>query len=129
MAAPSLARSGYENTPSYVDKGRALYLEGFELFRYLGRGRWIVPSATVEGRVYEVDLRSDRCECLGYGSHRHCCHLVAATIASAKTGVCSCCGGRVPNPELYEVAEEDELLSWFAGDMVCRDCCEAGAWA
>jgi hypothetical protein len=54
-------------------------------------------------------------------------YLTAATIAHAKSSRCSCCGHRVLNRVLSEVVEEDELLGWFVGDLLCADCVGRGA--
>jgi hypothetical protein len=32
----------------------------------------------------------------------------------------------VPNRFLSEVVEEDELLGWFVGDLICANCIRAG---
>ena len=53
-------------------------------------------------------------------------YLTAATIAHAKSSRCSCCGHRVLNRFLPEVVEEDELLGWFVGDLLCAGCVGRG---
>ncbi len=67
----------FETTPGYVLRGLGL----FELHReeilesYQGGGRWMVPSGTEPGKVYEVRVGSrperHRCECRGFTSHKH----------------------------------------------------------
>ena len=66
MIDQSLAHRAHEST-SYVDKGQALFEEEFDSFQYLGRGRWLLPSATTPGRHYKVSTRGEgSCECLGW---------------------------------------------------------------
>jgi hypothetical protein len=122
--------------PGYVLRGLGI----FELHRdeilaaYQGAGRWLVPSGTETGRHYEVRVGSSRhpersrCECTGYQHHEHCSHLVCAQIAHRKSAVCDSCGERHWWPELTEVQEDDELLTWFPGDRLCDDC-RSGHWA
>lgn len=141
MSNTSLAQPAHQSTtepqPGYVLRGLGL----FELHRdeilagYQGGGRWLVPSGTVDDRVYEVRVGSprrperSRCECGGYRHHNHCSHVVLATIAHGKSAVCDSCGERHYWPELTEVTEDDGLLSWFVGDRICSDCAHGGYWA
>jgi hypothetical protein len=79
---------------------------------------------------YLVNLDAQTCECKdaeyrGAG----CKHLVAASIAHAKSRPCSCCRNRVLGRFLAEVTEEDGLLSWFVVAEICADCVRAGYWA
>jgi SWIM zinc finger len=124
----SLAQPAHQST-TRVARGRDLYSERWCEFRF-EHGSWFVPSATVEGRFYAVRLGPvETCECPDY-EHRgaKCLHVTAATIARAKSTTCSCCGNRVPWRFVREVQEEDGLLSWFAGDVLC-DACVSGHWA
>ncbi len=115
-----------ETAPAYVLRGLGI----FELSRdeilasYQGGGRWIVPSGTVAGRLYEVRVGTrperNRCECRGFGSHGHCSRIVAAERVARRSGVCDGCGERVWRRELLEVGAES--LSFFEGDRVCEDC-------
>ncbi len=95
-------------------------------------GVWFVPSQGSGTSVYEVTLgrRGESCECADF-EHRgeSCKHIVAATIAKAKSTTCSCCGNRVAWRFATEVQEDDELLSWFVGDRLCADCVHGGYWA
>jgi hypothetical protein len=128
--APPAHQSTTEPQPGYVLRGIGL----FELHRdeilagYQGGGRWLVPSGTVRTRLYEVRVGSTRrpersqCECVGYLHHNHCSHLVCAKEAHKKSAVCDACGERKYWPELTEVQEEDELLAWYPGDVLCRAC-------
>ena len=131
MIDRSLAHSGTESTPvSRVERGRQLFEEHATDFVYED-GAWLIASDTVAGRVYEVRLNGrESCECSGYHFRGVACkHLIAATLADSKSSPCSCCGHRVLNRFLSEVAEEDELLGWFIGDLLCADCVRAGYWA
>ena len=139
MIDQSLAQPAHETTteplPAYVLRGLGLYelhADGI-LAAYQGAGRWLVPSGTESGKVYEVRvsaLRRDRslCECVGYVNHRHCSHVVAARRVAVRSAVCDSCGSRCWWSELSEVHEEDGLLAWFPGDRLCRTCVRDGAW-
>jgi hypothetical protein len=131
MATATIAQPGRITT--LVDR----IAEGRGLFRELGHtfthehGAWLIPSRTVEGRVYEVRLGPvERCECRDYEFRGvKCAHITAASIAQAKSHVCDCCLRRVLKRFLREVAEDDALLSWFVGDVLCADCIKDGYWA
>jgi SWIM zinc finger len=102
-------------------KGIALYRDHGDEISYLD-GTWLVPSQHDATTVYEVTLgRHESCECEDYG-HRggSCKHIVAATIAKAKTAPCSGCGTRHKHRDLTEVPEDH--LSYFEGDFLCREC-------
>jgi hypothetical protein len=71
----------------------------------------------------------ERCECVGFTHHKHCSHVEAARIAKKRSAICDSCGKRHWRSDLTEVHEEDGLLSWFAGDRLCRGCIGEGAWA
>ena len=112
-----------------IERGRELYRQHAEDFVY-ERGTWFLTSDTVPGRVYEVDVARETCECSDFHIRNVACkHLMAAAIAHAKSSLCSCCGRRVLNQFLDEATEDDELLGWFVGDLLCPDCVEAGYWA
>jgi hypothetical protein len=93
---------------------------------YQGGGRWLIPSGTVGGRLYEVRVgirpERSRCECVGFGQHRHCSHVVCATIARKKSAICDSCGERRWWSEITEVQEDHESLTWFPGDRLCDSC-------
>ena len=131
MIDQSVAPAAQETTPEYGWRGRGL----FETYRgeleYLGAGKWLVPSGSKPGLKYEVraSVRSESCECVGFAHHRHCSHVVCASIAHRKSGLCDSCGSRRWNRELVEVQDDDGLLSWFPGDKLCRSCIRSGAWA
>ena len=110
----------------YVERGRNLYLEHADhILKSYREGTWLIPSGSTEGKVYEVRLgRHEFCECSGYGYHGHCSHVVAATVAKAKSFSCDACGERVSHREMVEVSEEHLgwTLAFFLGEMVCLEC-------
>jgi hypothetical protein len=126
MANTSVPTSPREATPDYVWRGRGLFETYRDELRYLGRGRWLVPSGSETGKVYEVRVGSrperNRCECVGYQHHEHCSHLVCAETAHRRSAVCDDCGERRYWTELVEVTEEHESLTWFPGDLLCHAC-------
>ncbi len=111
--------------PAYALRGLGLYeLHADEILdSYQGGGRWLVPSGTDAGNVYEVRTGTrperNRCECRGFGSHRHCSHVVAAERTAKRSAVCDGCGVRTWRRDLSEVQES---LTYFAGDLLCRSC-------
>jgi hypothetical protein len=135
MAKPIIARSGQEtkSRAERIVRAQRLFEEHAGEFVYRD-GIWHVPSAATNGTTtYEVTLQPERCECPAFehapkdGTPR-CKHIIAASIAHAKSGVCSCCGQRVLGRFITEVNEDDGLLSWFPGDVLCADCIRAGFW-
>ncbi len=130
MAKSIIADSRHQSTAdTRVQRGRELYRQHAEDFVYRN-GVWIIASDTVAGRSYEVNLVRETCECADFEHRgRPCKHIYGARLAHAKSSPCACCGHRVLNRFLSEVAEEDELLGWFVGDMLCADCVKAGYWA
>jgi hypothetical protein len=113
VSTETIAHPAHKPT-SYVEKGRRLFSARFGEVTYLGRGRWLVPSSSTEGRHYEVDA-GGQCECLGSYYAGHCCHDVAACLARAKTDHCAICGGRF----LYrDLTETDDGF----GMLACRGC-------
>jgi hypothetical protein len=129
----SLAQPAPPST-TRVERGRQLWEEHGDEIRF-EHGVWLVPSQHDLTSVYEVVLgrRGESCECADFEyrgeSGSACKHIVAATTARAKSTLCDCCGNRVPWRFVSEVREEDELLSWFAGDRLCADCVNGGYWA
>jgi hypothetical protein len=131
MATATIAHSAHQSTlVDRIAEGRGLYAELGHTFTH-ARGAWLIPSRTVEGRVYEVRLEPvETCECKDYEFRGvKCAHIIAGSIAQAKSRVCSCCGHRVLGRFLSEVTEDDALLSWFIGDELCSDCIKDGYWA
>jgi hypothetical protein len=88
----------------------------------------LVPSQSGGTAVYEITLgrRGEFCECADF-EHRGsgCKHIVAATIARAKTAPCEGCGKRFRHRDLYEVQDWHESLTWFPGQLLCRGCAAA----
>jgi hypothetical protein len=111
-----------ENTRE--QRGLALWREHAEEIRYDAAERvWLVPSQHDSTSVYEVSIgrRGESCECRDHGRRGATCkHIVAATIARAKTAACSGCAGRFPRRELAEAMEDD--LGVFEGERYCRPC-------
>ncbi len=128
----SASQRATTSTPDYVWRGVGLFTAYCEELAYLGGGRWLVPSGSESGKTYEVRVGTrpehNRCECVGFQRHEHCSHLVCAGIARKKSAVCDCCGRRRWWSQLTEVHEDDGLLAWFPGDVLCEDCVP-GHWA
>ncbi len=127
MANTILAGSPQETTDR-IERGRKLFEERGVEFRH-EHGVWWVPSCSGVS-VYGVRLGLvEVCECVGYEHRgRPCEHIVAASIAKAKSRKCSCCSQRVLGRFTTQVSEDDRLLSWFPGDVLCADCIRAGFW-
>jgi hypothetical protein len=123
-----------EPQPAYVLRGHGLFELHREDLVYLGGGKWLIPSGSKADVSYEVRVGSprhperSRCECVGFQHHGHCSHLVCAAIAHRRSAVCDACGERKYWPELTQVHEDDELLAWFPGDVLCDDCVP-GQWS
>jgi hypothetical protein len=140
MAKSIIAHLGTESTTTggleHIAPGAQRVLRGQRLFKDCAaqflhkRGVWYVPSENGIG-YYAVRLGPvEVCECADY-EHRGgpCKHVYSARIAQAKSSPCSCCGHRVLHRFLSEVTEDDTLLGWFVGDMLCVDCIRAGYWS
>jgi hypothetical protein len=103
-------------------RGIALYRDHADEIRF-ERGVFLVPSLSEATTVYEVRIgtRGSSCECADYGYRGlDCLHIHAATIAKAKTRTCAGCSGRFRGRDLFEV--EDDDLTYFEGDELCREC-------
>src|SRR3954466_141058 len=100
-----------------IDRGRELYREHAAEITFED-GIWYVPSQHDLTSVYEVLLArsGEDCECQDF-EMRHpdggCKHIVAATIARAKTRQCAGCGQRFPHREILEVQDYHESLTFF----------------
>jgi hypothetical protein len=118
----------YTPEPAYVLRGLGLFElhAGEILASYQGGGKYLVPSGTAANGLYEVRVGTrperNRCECRGFGTHRHCSHVVAAGRVAKKSAVCDGCGIRTWRRDLVEVTEDHESLTWFVGDLLCRPC-------
>jgi hypothetical protein len=121
-------QSSTETTPAYVLRGHGLFELRRDELEYVGAGKWLIPSGSQAGKVYEVRVGAprhperSRCERVGFQHHNHCSHLICAEIAHRRSAVCDACGERKYWPELTQVHEDDELLAWFPGDVLCRSC-------
>jgi hypothetical protein len=117
----SLAQPAHQTTREL--RGLQLYRDHAEEIRF-ENGVWLVPSQNDATSVYEVVLgrRGESCECADYERRvRSCKHIAGATIARAKTGICSGCGQRFKHRDLVEVAGDDNL-TFFEGDALCHEC-------
>ncbi len=125
MTNTSLPASAKEAT-TRVQRGRDLYTEHADEIRFDSADKvWLVPSQHDLTSVYEVILsrRGESCECRDFEFRGLACkHILAATIAHAKTATCSGCGDRVRHRDLTEVTEDHESLTWFPGDQLCDPC-------
>jgi hypothetical protein len=113
-------------TDSREGRGRALYRERGNDISHVRGSVWAVPSCTRAG-VYLVDLRAGVCTCGDMPPAGEVCkHVTAATIAHAKSGVCSGCGLRFRRRDLAECVEgSHDGLTYFDGDHLCRSCADA----
>ncbi len=115
---------------SREERGRQIFEERYNEITHVAGDEWYVPaSALLDGR-YVVRLGDNpSCECPDHEYRGATCkHIIAATIANAKSRTCSCCSRRVLGRFTEEVTEDDELLSWFPGDELCVECIRAGYW-
>ncbi len=115
---------------SREERGRLLFEESGSSIQHLEGHTWSVPGSNGTGYLVNLDERGERCECADF-EHRggSCKHIIAASIADAKSVTCSCCRERVLGRFVREVEDADGLLSWFVGDRICADCVRAGHWA
>ncbi|MDP8951316.1 MAG: SWIM zinc finger domain-containing protein [Actinomycetota bacterium] len=128
MIEPSLAQPAPPTTREA--RGLALYREHADEIRYDAQERvWLVPSQSAGTSVYEVTIgpRGESCECIDFEFHGHqqpCKHIVAATIARAKSARCSGCGEVRRRRELVEVGPEqaEHSLEAREGERYCRPC-------
>ena len=124
MAAPTIADTGSPSTRER--RGLALWREHAEEIVF-EQGVWLVPSQNDATSVYEVTLRPESCECRDFEFHGHggaCKHIVAATVARAKSARCSGCGEVRRRRELVEVGPEqaEHSLEAREGERFCRPC-------
>jgi hypothetical protein len=107
------------------ERGLALFRERSEEIRHLRGQAWSVPSCTRPG-VYVVDLASGICTCADTPPAGEVCkHVTAATVARAKSAVCSGCSVRSRRREMVELHEDNhDNLTYFHGDRLCRRCAD-----
>ncbi len=116
-AQPSTSSVGY------LSRGRLLFEEHGAAIKHLRGDTWLCPSGSELGAVYEVRIgRRESCECIGFGYRGYCSHVVAVTIANAKSEECASCYRRVPGRYAVTVADS---LSFYEGDALCRECWQA----
>jgi SWIM zinc finger len=129
MATTTIAHPAHPSTREL--RGIALYRDHADEIRFED-GTWIVPSQHDATAGYEVTLgrHGESCECRDFefrGGQGPCAHIYAAIVARAKSAPCSSCGRRFRDRELVEVTEDQESLTWFVGDKLCRrDCAGPG---
>ncbi len=132
MDTARIAQPAHQST-TRVERGRDLYAaHGAEIRFDSSEKVWLVPSQHDLTSVYEVTIgrHGEYCECADFEYRGESCkHIVAATIARAKSTTCSCCGNRVPWKFVSEVQVDDALLSWFVGDRRGHSCRDGGYWA
>jgi hypothetical protein len=107
-------------------RGLELYRERGDEIKHVRGSVWSVPSCTRAG-VYLVDLASGICTCADMPAAGEVCkHTTAATIARAKSGICSGCSRRFRRRELVECVEGNhDNLTYFDGDLLCPSCADA----
>lgn len=105
------------------ERGIALAVEHFEEITRIAPWSWSVPSCTGYGE-YRVDLKHGTCNCPDRTPEgERCKHETAARYVKAKTATCAGCSERFRHREMVEV--DDENLTFFEGDLVCRTCARA----
>jgi hypothetical protein len=124
LTAMTIAHSAHPTTRE--ERGLALYRERGDEIKHVRGSVWSVPSCSREG-VYLVDLAGGVCTCGDMPPAGEVCkHTTAATIAYAKSGVCSGCGLRFRRRELVDLDESShDNLTYFDGDHLCRLCADA----
>ncbi len=129
MANSILAGSPQETT-TRLERGVEVFEERYNEVEHVGGDTWSVPSSNLLIGTYLVRLGDNpSCECADFTyRHRECKHIAAARAADSKSRTCSCCSKRVLARFATEVTEDDELLSWFPGDVLCADCIREGFW-
>ena len=104
-----------------LERGVALAQERFEEIKRLAPYLWEVPSCSSEaGEPYHVNLKWGECSCPDrVPDDEECKHTTAARYVKARTATCDGCSERFRYPELVEVMEEHDSLTWFPGDLLC----------
>ena len=124
-ANPSSDLEHVSGITARVLRGQKLYAEHAEEIRFED-GAWLVPSQH-DATSYEVHLgrRGESCECADFERRGGSCkHVVAATIARAKTAPCAGCGGRFRYRELRPAPADN--LTFFEGELLCTEGCATG---
>ena len=104
-------------------RGITLFREHGEQIEHVEGWRWRVPSCSGSG-AYLVDLRAESCECPDRPPSEAgevCKHVVAATIARAKSEECGGCRKKVRRRHLRTVPEDHPTLGGLV-DELCKPC-------
>jgi hypothetical protein len=72
----------YERGVTIADRRRGYSY--IERPAHLGGSTYAVPSCSVEGVRYRVDLDTGRCECRDYARGHTCKHLICAEILASR---------------------------------------------
>lgn len=104
-----------------VQRGRALYEEhGEKIISSYSKGQYKVPSSSGGHHFVKVTSRQEACSCANHMYRRAtCAHIIAATMAKAKSAVCEECRKRFRHRDLYEVMESD---TYEEGMRLCVGC-------
>jgi hypothetical protein len=106
-------------------RGVAIATNRLEEIKKLSTGCYSVP-ASKSSEAYVVTVKPvEACSCPDslYSGHR-CKHRHAVLHMLKRSGVCEGCGVRRLNRDLREVVDS---LTYFEGDMICRECADATA--
>ncbi|MGI8541144.1 MAG: hypothetical protein ACR2N0_15445 [Rubrobacteraceae bacterium] len=127
LAQPTRTRTGETHTAEDARRSRGIAIAANHLreIKKLSPGCYCVP-ASKSSEAYVVTVRPvEACSCPDslYSGHR-CKHRHAVRYMLRKSGVCEGCGVRRWNEDLFEVVDS---LTFFEGDMVCRECADATA--
>lgn len=126
MASTTIAHETHPSTlrlSARLECGIRLAEDRFEEIVRVAPYTYRVPSCSGE-HTYVVDLKHGGCTCPDHPPKgERCKHAAAAAYKKARTATCSGCGGRFRHRELYEVGEDN--LTFFEGDLLCRDCARA----
>lgn len=107
-------------TTTRFERGITMAVERFDESVRVAPWIWSVPSCSGPG-VRAVNLEACECSCPDQvPAGEECKHLSAARYVKARIATCSGCGDRVRHRDLYEVG--DDNLTFFEGDLVCREC-------
>lgn len=126
MQDQSIAGSATRTTrTTRTQRGIALFHQRHAEIISLGEWRYQIPSCTNE-ETHLVNAKSGRCTCPDHppsGSRDAICkHVVAALIWRSKSGECADCRTRQLKRGMFEVHEDHDNLTWFVGDLLCREC-------
>ncbi len=116
-----------EHPPQEIRRSRgvAIATDRLREIKKLSTGCYSVP-ASKSSEAYVVTVRPvEACSCPDslYSGHR-CKHRHAVLHMLKRSGVCAGCGVRRLNRDLREVVDS---LTYFEGDMICRECADATA--